>query len=115
MAGFTLALVAAVSVLPGTSSAGAAPPVKPALVGLLERQGVIDDQWAGILRGIVVQVDWAVLQPAPDGPVVDANPIDVALASVRAYNVRHPEAQSRHQAPSDGRARRAAVAQGPRR
>ena len=94
MAGFTLALVAAVpvAVLPGTSSAGAAPPVKPALVGLLERQGVIDDQWAGIIRGIVVQVDWAVLQPAPDGPVVDANPIDVALASVRAYNGRHPEA-----------------------
>jgi hypothetical protein len=71
-------------------SAEAAPAVKPALVGLLDRQGVIDDQWAGIVRGVVVQVDWAVLQPVPDGPVITDNPIDAALASVRAYNARHP-------------------------
>jgi hypothetical protein len=74
------------------SSAGAAPPVKPALVGLLDRQGVIDDRWAGIIRGIVVQVDWAVLQPAADGPLIVNNPIDTALAAVRAYNGRHPAA-----------------------
>jgi hypothetical protein len=72
------------------AGAAAAPAVKPAIVGLLDRQGTIDDQWAGIIRGVVVQVDWAVLQPTPDGSVVANNPIDAALTAVRAYNGRHP-------------------------
>ena len=84
-----LSVAITVMVLPA-ETASAAGPLKPALVGLLDRQGVIDDQWAGIIRGVVVQVDWAVLQPAPDGPVVSANPIDNALAAVRSYNGRHP-------------------------
>src|SRR6476646_100775 len=76
----------------GMRPAAAAPAVKPAIVGLLDRQGIVDDQWAGIIRGVVVQVDWAVLQPTADGPVIGNNPIDAALAAVRAYNGRHPDA-----------------------
>jgi len=87
---FAVALAVTVTVGAGTGTAGAAPAVKPALVGLLDRQGTIDDLWAGIIRGVVVQVDWAVLQPTPDGPVIAGNPIDAALAAVQAYNGRHP-------------------------
>ncbi len=86
-----LSLAAPMAVVSGVASA-APPPVKPALVGLLDRQGLIDDQWASIIRGVVVQVDWATLQPAAGTPVIGNNPIDTALAAVRAYNGRHPEA-----------------------
>jgi hypothetical protein len=85
-------LVVLLLVSVGIASADAAASVKPAIVGLLDRQGKIDDSWAGIIRGVVVQVDWAVLQPTADGPIVSNNPIDSALAAVQAYNQRHPDA-----------------------
>jgi hypothetical protein len=91
LVGAVLAVVVGTPVS-GMRPAAAAPAVKPAIVGLLDRQGVVDDLWAGIIRGVVVQVDWAVLQPEADGPVIGNNPIDAALASVRAYNGRHPDA-----------------------
>ncbi|HEY7044323.1 MAG TPA: hypothetical protein VH419_11700 [Nocardioidaceae bacterium] len=74
------------------SNAAAADSVKPAVVGLVDRQRTIDDNWAGVIRGVVVQVDWAALQPTRDGPIVTNNPIDAAVTAVQAYNQRHPDA-----------------------
>jgi hypothetical protein len=44
---------------------------------------------AGIFDGIVVNITWAQLQPAPDAFVTAA--LDNALADVRAYNERYPQ------------------------
>ena len=45
----------------------------------------------GIFGGLVVIATWAQLQPTSDAPIADGNPIDTAMADVRAYNEEHPE------------------------
>jgi hypothetical protein len=45
----------------------------------------------GIFGGLVVIVSWAQLQATPDAELPDGNPIDKAMADVRAYNAEHPQ------------------------
>ena len=66
--------------------------LKAPVVGFVDRQGNLEDRWAGIIRGIVVNVGWDEVQAAAGGPIVDQNPIDAALALVRGFNARHPAA-----------------------
>jgi hypothetical protein len=44
----------------------------------------------GIFGGLVVVATWAQLQPTPNAQIGPGNPIDQALAQVRAYNERNP-------------------------
>ena len=44
----------------------------------------------GIFGGIVIVATWAQLQPTPTSTIEDGNPIDQALAEVRAYNKNNP-------------------------
>ena len=44
--------------------------------------------FAGSFSGTVINVTWAQLQPVAGAPLADNNPIDQALAAVRAYNTR---------------------------
>lgn len=45
----------------------------------------------GIFGGIVIVSTWRQLQSTPHGEIPDNNPIDKALADVRAYNARNPQ------------------------
>jgi len=49
------------------------------------------DAKAGIFGGLVVISTWRQLQPAPGADLPEGNPIDKALADVRAYNERNPK------------------------
>lgn len=46
---------------------------------------------AGTVGGIVAQVTWAQLQPAPHQDLPDGNVIDQALAMARSFNAAHPK------------------------
>ncbi|MFO1412707.1 MAG: hypothetical protein U1F10_02105 [Burkholderiales bacterium] len=48
------------------------------------------DAKAGIFGGLVVISTWRQLQPEPGGAIPANNPIDQAMAEVRAYNQRNP-------------------------
>jgi len=62
----------------------AAPPVKPVLRGVLDRKGLpAPAQW-GAVDAFVVTATWAQLQPTQGGPLAADNPVDQALAAVRA-------------------------------
>jgi len=45
----------------------------------------------GIFGGLVIISTWRQLQPEPNGEIPDNNPIDKALADVRAYNAKNPQ------------------------
>ena len=45
----------------------------------------------GIFGGLVVVATWSQLQPTPDTQIGPGNPIDQALAQVRAYNEKNPQ------------------------
>ena len=45
----------------------------------------------GIFGGLVVVATWNQLQPTPDTQIGPGNPIDQALAQVRAYNEKNPQ------------------------
>lgn len=49
------------------------------------------DAKAGIFGGLVVISTWRQLQPTPGGEIPPHNPIDQAMAQVRAYNQRNPQ------------------------
>jgi hypothetical protein len=49
------------------------------------------DAKAGIFGGLVVISTWRQLQPTPGAELPEGNPIDKALAEVRAYNQRNPQ------------------------
>jgi hypothetical protein len=46
---------------------------------------------AGIFGGLVVVSTWRQLQPTSGGEIPADNPVDRAMADVRAYNVRNPQ------------------------
>lgn len=78
-----------------TSSPSAPAPapgaLKPALKGLLDRDGMPPVSYLGTaVQGWVVQASWAQLQPTQNGPIAPDNPIDQALAEVRRLNAAHP-------------------------
>ena len=45
----------------------------------------------GIFGGLVVVSTWRQMQPMADGAIPEGNPVDKALADVRAYNARNPQ------------------------
>ena len=62
-----------------TISAGT---LKPAIQGLIDRQGSPPKTMTPYVHAYVVKVNWADLQPVQGGPIVANNPIDVAIARV---------------------------------
>ena len=73
-------------------SAPSADGLKAPVGGFVDRQGNLDDRWAGIIRGIVVNIGWDEVQTSGGGEILTANPIDAALDEVRAFNTRNPAA-----------------------
>jgi len=67
----------------GTSTA-ATP--KPVLRGLLDRKGMPPSSQWDVIDGFVVTATWAQLQTSPGAPLTPNNPIDQAIAAVRAQN-----------------------------
>jgi len=68
----------------GLASGGTPPPLKPVIGGVLDRKGMpAQAQW-GAIDAFVVTATWAQLQPTNGGPLATDNPIDQALAAVRA-------------------------------
>ena len=45
----------------------------------------------GIFAGLVVVSTWRQMQPTAGGDIPEGNPVDKALAEVRAYNARNPQ------------------------
>jgi hypothetical protein len=66
--------------------------LKTPIHGFIDRQGKISDDWAGIIRGLVVHVPWSVLQPVEGEPIPLGNPVDEAIQAAVDFNDRHPEA-----------------------
>jgi hypothetical protein len=60
--------------------------LKPVLRGLLDRNGLPPASYLSALAGYVVNVHWSQLQPASGGSIATDNPIDKAIAQVRALN-----------------------------
>ena len=78
----------------------AAQGMKPAIHGLLNRNGSsIPSGYRASLAGYDVSGDatgsvgWSQLQSAPNGPITSNNPIDAAIADVDAWNAANPSAQ----------------------
>jgi hypothetical protein len=75
---------------PGGSASPSASPapsdLKPVLRGLLDRSGLPPSSYVGSLAGYVVNVDWSQLQPTSGATIAPNNPIDQAIAQVRALN-----------------------------
>lgn len=63
--------------------------LKPALAGLLDRNGVPPASYLGALGGYVVNVYWKDLQPAPGASLPPNNAIDRAITAVNALNAQH--------------------------
>src|SRR5206468_3791510 len=59
---------------------------KPHTRGMLDRWGAPASGWESVVNGYVVRVNWSALQTTAGGPIVAGNPIDKAVAAVRAYN-----------------------------
>jgi len=73
-----------VAAVPSGAQVATTPPLKPVLTGVLDRKGMPPStQWAAI-DAFVVTATWAQLQPTPGAPLTADNPIDQALAAVRA-------------------------------
>jgi hypothetical protein len=63
--------------------------LKPALAGLLDRNGVPPSSYLGALGGYVVNVYWKDLQPTSGGSLAPDNAIDRAITEVNALNAAH--------------------------
>ena len=48
--------------------------------------------YSGLFAGMVINVTWAQMQPAPGATLAQNNPIDLALAAIGTYNAAHPGA-----------------------
>jgi hypothetical protein len=57
--------------------------IKPALAGLLDRDGPPPIVYASVFGGFVVNAQWAQLQTSAGGDITANNPIDQAIAQVR--------------------------------
>jgi hypothetical protein len=60
--------------------------LKPLLRGLIDRDGLPPSSYVKSLAGYVVNVDWSELQPTSGAAIAPNNPIDLAIAQVRALN-----------------------------
>ena len=63
--------------------------LKPALAGLLDRNGIPPASYLGALGGYVVNAHWKDLQPTPGATLTPNNAIDRAIAEVNALNAQH--------------------------
>ena len=100
-----LALLLAPLAIAAGAPAGADGPAKPGIRGLVsmgafkfvgsggDPVNTLDPLNAkpGIFGGLVVVSTWRQLQPTRDGEIPADNPIDRAMADVRAYNARNPQ------------------------
>jgi hypothetical protein len=69
---------------PSSSSTPVAPQsLKPMIQGLVDRDGPPPAGFGEAVTAFVVNVSWAELQPAPDGPLTANNPIDQAITAAR--------------------------------
>ena len=62
--------------------------VKPAIRGVLDRQGLPTSTWQPVVNGYVLRVDWSALQPTQGGDIAANNAIDQAIASLRTLNAQ---------------------------
>ena len=77
-------LVALVAPVTPAAAAGTAAGLKPVHTGLINtRERLPPVALRPVVRGMVVDVDWAALQPTQDGPLATANEIDLTLAALR--------------------------------
>jgi hypothetical protein len=58
------------------------PALKPALTGLLDRDGPPKPAYVSVMGGFVVNVHWADLQPTPGSAIASNNAIDLAIAAL---------------------------------
>ena len=66
-------------------------PLKPALGGLLDRDGEPPAPYLGVaVHGWVVKAYWKDLQPTAGGPIAANNVIDQAIAAARRLNAANP-------------------------
>jgi hypothetical protein len=79
---------------PSSSSAGSGSStsvdvagVKAPITGLLDRHHAPSKAYTSVVRGFVVNVSWASLQPTRGGPIVHPNEIDKAIAEAQASNM----------------------------
>jgi len=78
---------------PGATTPPGGAHLKPAMVGLIDRQGFPADDYRPVVSGVVVDATWDELQPAPGATIVAGNPIDAAITEVRALNRAQPDHQ----------------------
>lgn len=74
---------------PTTPPPAATPPqaaLKPAITGLLDRDGPPSQAYQKVVNGFVVQANWSDLQPMQGGPIAANNAIDQAIAQVQRLN-----------------------------
>src|ERR1700730_12560507 len=53
--------------------------LKPMIHGLIDRDGPPPKTYVGPITAFVVNVTWTQLQPSPNGPLTENNPIDQAI------------------------------------
>jgi hypothetical protein len=68
------------------TTAAAAGTLKPVLQGIIEINQLPQGQELAVTGGVAVSVSWSDLQPTPNGPIAANNPLDQAIASIRAIN-----------------------------
>lgn len=64
--------------------------LKPAMAGLVDRHRLPPEPLRETVNGFVVLVDWADLQAEPYGPILQGNPLDVAIEEVRRIEAAKP-------------------------
>ncbi len=77
---------------PIAASEATEPPVelKPAMAGLVDRHMLPPKELREVVNGFVVLVDWSDLQAEPFGPILEGNPLDLAIEEVRRIEAAEP-------------------------
>jgi len=88
-----LAVLAAYAVMGLPVDASSPDGLKPPVVGLMNMGGIAPPEYVPVVRGAVVGVDWAAMQPTAFGPLAADNPLDRAISRVRKWNAAHPSSQ----------------------
>ena len=73
-----------------STSATEPPVLKPPMAGLVDRHMLPDESLRQTVNGFVVLADWSELQAEPFGPIVEDNPLDVAIDEVRRIEAANP-------------------------
>jgi hypothetical protein len=99
--GLTLAIALLVTATPAEAQPAVKPPIRGLVsMGAFKFMGYGGDPVntleplnakPGVFGGLVIISTWRQLQPEPNGEIPDNNPIDKALADVRAHNAKNPQ------------------------